>query len=650
MVDSLFAPARKAAPKKDPEGVESLFAPVKRTQTRQDSRATNASKGAGPEVLSRRYSDTHALASADKIDDGFCDLVAEKVLVDRACDHNFAMFLQRAQRKLERASDPVTSLTVLALLVSEFCGFSGVNAAGLEARFKERLRDGQRSDGKILLGSLMADAPKNKSKQNQVQGCALARHRALAFKAATDMLDLRQGTHACTLERDPSRLLAWNMVQLHNVSYVVDLMHDPGALYEATTAKHEEYIRLLAPGLFDTQTMTISTRKELQGDVPRPPWHIEAGDLEMARDNKSKLGKGGFGEVFRATWSGINVAVKAVLSKELTDYDVLNFILEIALLARLNHPNVMRLWRGCVQVEDGKQNILMVTEFIEKGDLSVMLHGRGGPGLKEALTLPQVVWLSLGIARGMQYLHACKVLHLDLKSPNVLIDESWNPKLCDFGLAKISNKIGENFQTTVRGVSPIWAPPEMFDDQAEAMTEKADVYSFGIVLFEIACKQLPFQEIQQRNLPKAKWEGVLPEIPSQVPEQCATLINFCCAHRPGFRPSMSGVVDRISEIASTREIDLANVTMPAWKDAQDPADEQGALKVLNAKQAELQRERERLAAKLEQAKKQRVHIEQCHLNGQGFVEPTAAEMDELFNMPAEETEALSPMNLGLLRR
>ena len=100
-------------------------------------------------------------------------------------------------------------------------------------------------------------------------------------------------------------------------------------------------------------------------------------------------------------------------SKQLSDYDVLNFMLEIALLARLNHPNVVRLWRGCVQVEQGVKNLLMVTEIIEKGDLSLLLHGRGGAGLKEALTLPQVVWLSLGIARGMQYLHSCEVLHLD---------------------------------------------------------------------------------------------------------------------------------------------------------------------------------------------------------------------------------------------
>merc|ERR1712190_540084 len=97
----------------------------------------------------------------------------------------------------------------------------------------------------------------------------------------------------------------------------------------------------------------------------------------------------------------------------------------------------------------------------------------------------------------------------------------------------------EGFQTTLRGVSPIWAPPEMFDDRAGSMNEKADVYSFGIVFFELLCRQLPFQEVSQRNLPKAKFEGILPQVPKDVPDDCANLVRSCCAHKPTARPSMS---------------------------------------------------------------------------------------------------------------
>merc|ERR550534_1029755 len=119
--------------------------------------------------------------------------------------------------------------------------------------------------------------------------------------------------------------------------------------------------------------------------------------------------------------------------------------------------------------------------------------------------------------------------------------------------------------TTLRGVSPLWAPPEMFDDQAESMTEKADVYSFGIVFFEVVARKLPFQEINQRHLAKSKFEGVLPHIPREVHEDFADLVKSCCAHRPASRPSMSGVVARIVAFAKTRTIDLRDVAMPAWQ-------------------------------------------------------------------------------------
>ncbi|CAE7610666.1 unnamed protein product, partial [Symbiodinium pilosum] len=72
----------------------------------------------------------------------------------------------------------------------------------------------------------------------------------------------------------------------------------------------------------------------------------------------------------------------------------------------------------------------------------------------------------------------------------VLLNSSWQPKLCDFGLAKIREQTA--LQTTLRGVSPIWAPPEIFDDKGGGVTEKVDVYSFGVILFELSTRKLPY--------------------------------------------------------------------------------------------------------------------------------------------------------------
>lgn len=73
-----------------------------------------------------------------------------------------------------------------------------------------------------------------------------------------------------------------------------------------------------------------------------------------------------------------------------TDHDVLDFILEIALLSKLNHPNIMRFWRGCAEISGGRRSLLLVTEFVEKGGLSTLLHGHGGPRLEAELTSAQV--------------------------------------------------------------------------------------------------------------------------------------------------------------------------------------------------------------------------------------------------------------------
>lgn len=546
------------------------------------------------------------LECGDRVVDGFVDLAADGVLVHREEDDVLALVITKAQQKLQKASDPVTALMALGLFVSEVCGRSGKHAADLADRAKRRLDEQRRSDNQVLLGSLFGD----QSKKKKGLGAGLSRHRALTFKVLADAL----GSIECTLERDKSKLTGWNTVQLSQVGYIVDLIHEPGALYEAGSEKQREYVRRLEPGFVDIHN-TLSTQQSLGGQVPRPSWHVEPADLFYSRDGKDRLGKGGFGEVFRGTWADSTVAIKVVTALDPTDYDVLDFVLEIALLSKLSHPNVMRFWRGCAEVSDGKRSLLMVTEHIDKGGLSTILHGHGGKKLRAEFSFAQVLFLVSGIARGMQYLHSCNVLHLDLKSPNVLIDSSWTPKLCDFGLAKISmQQVGQGFQTTLRGVSPIWAPPEMFDDQAESMTPKADVYSFGIVVFETATRQLPFQEINHRQLPKAKFEGVLPRIPLDMEDDCGALVKACCAHRPNSRPTMNGALARITEMAESRYVDLQDVDMPPWQDdAKDGERDREVLSELEDRRRGLEVERARLLKQLEQTREQRRRLQEEHL-------------------------------------
>lgn len=495
--------------------------------------------------------------------------MADGVLINRSQDKRLDQFLYKAYNKLQKASsEPVTAMMVMALFVSEACGRSSQAPKDMYTRCQKHLERVRReaSGRPVLLGSLLGDASGAK-KENAFLGVGLARHRALLFKVLADSLD--DSDTFSTLECDERKVAAWNTVTLNGAEFIVDVLLDPGALYEAGSAKHQEYVRLADPGhLNATRFDTISCRADLRGLVPRPCWHVEPKDLLCGRNSGDTLGRGGFGEVFRGIWQGGTVAVKVVKVKEPTDYEVLDFLLEIALLARLSHPNVMRFWRGCVELDEGRRSLLLVTEFVERGGLSSLLHGYGGRKLTTVLSMQQNLWLAFGIAQGTHYLHACKVLHLDLKSPNVLIDSSWVPKICDFGLAKISaaSEGAQAFKTTIRGVSPIWAPPEMFDDEAGGMTDKADVYSYGIILYEIFFRCLPYQEVGMKGLPQAKYDGLLPLFPRDAPEDCAALLRKCYARTASTRPSMALILTRLRELAKARGLSLVDVVMPSWED------------------------------------------------------------------------------------
>jgi len=547
-------------------------------------------RASGGASLTRIFLDYNRLDAGYIIDDGFQDAgpgvdpvtAGSRLVVDRRRDAALTRCLERCRKKLRKAKDEPTQAMVLALLVSDTCGRSGTFAQDLIAKHT-RLASEQRNNdtGELLLGNLLGDriAGAERRGKQPPTGAALVPHRALLFKVCADWLELLE----CSLERRPGAADAmglhctatWNVVNVSSTPCVVDLMFDPGALYEEGSAKATEYKKLLAEAedaalavtgadVWSTARLPAPSSREksnVAGIMPRPPWHVEPWELEIQRSDR--IGRGGFGEVFHARWAGTHVAVKEIKDTTPTDADVVDFMLEIALLSQLNHPNIVRFWRGCTEIHDGRRSLLMVTEYVKQGGLSLLLHGHGGPPLPENLTLAQALSFGLDIARGVQYLHSQRILHLDLKSPNVLCAPVWTAKLCDFGLAKIRGESQTNVNSTLQGVSPVWAPPEMFDDAAGGLTEKVDVYSIGVILFELLTKRVPFSEVSAAMLPGAKMAGKLPVIPESVPAECAELIKLCCASLPRTRPSMSGVVARIKEIAQLRNVNLNEVRPPA---------------------------------------------------------------------------------------
>ncbi|XP_048434418.1 G-type lectin S-receptor-like serine/threonine-protein kinase At2g19130 [Pyrus x bretschneideri] len=199
-------------------------------------------------------------------------------------------------------------------------------------------------------------------------------------------------------------------------------------------------------------------------------------DLRRATDNFSeKLGEGGFGSVFKGILpNSTDIAVKKLKYLEQGEKQ---FRAEVGTIGAIHHINVVRLWGFCT--ETSKR--LLVYEYMPNGSLQSLFHQ------ENALMLD---WdaryhIAVGTARGLAYLHEeCRdcIIHCDIKPDNILLDAEYSPKLADFGLAKLVGRHHSRVLTTMRGTVGYLAP-EWFS--GEAITPKADVFSYGMLLIEV---------------------------------------------------------------------------------------------------------------------------------------------------------------------
>uniref|UniRef100_A0A0D9UYF8 Receptor-like serine/threonine-protein kinase n=1 Tax=Leersia perrieri TaxID=77586 RepID=A0A0D9UYF8_9ORYZ len=199
--------------------------------------------------------------------------------------------------------------------------------------------------------------------------------------------------------------------------------------------------------------------------------------IKKATGNFSdKLGEGGFGSVFRGTLPGSTTGV-AVKSLKGLAYAEKQFRTEVQTVGMIRHTNLVRLLGFCV---NGNKKLL-VYEYMPNGSLDAHIFSE-----KSSLLSWEVRYqIAIGIAKGLAYLHEeCEhcIIHCDIKPENILLDEEFSPKIADFGMAKLLGRQFNAALTTIRGTRGYLAPEWIY---GQPITKKADVYSFGIVLFEI---------------------------------------------------------------------------------------------------------------------------------------------------------------------
>lgn len=206
-------------------------------------------------------------------------------------------------------------------------------------------------------------------------------------------------------------------------------------------------------------------------------------------------------------------------------------------MSLLHHPNLVRCYGGYANSTTDTYFLVM---DLMKCDVFKALQ-KDSPWIIDSEIM---VRIALQTAKGLEYLHQCNLIHRDLKSVNLLIDENYNVKVCDFGLSRMVAPKKQNMTGNVGTVS--WIAPEVFEKQPYDM--KADVYSFGIVLWELYTKQVPFDNISTFEIPVAVIRGDRPPIPKDCPKDYCKLMKECWNKKPSKRPTFSKVVKTLTKI------------------------------------------------------------------------------------------------------
>lgn len=269
------------------------------------------------------------------------------------------------------------------------------------------------------------------------------------------------------------------------------------------------------------------------------PWIFQQRDFDL----KKVIGHGAFADVYwsyQVSDSANNkiVAVKKLKAAHFTQYSLELFLREINIFTKINHPATLPFVGVTITPP-----FYIVTEFMEGGCLYNRLHDR------EPLRDPtKLTIIAIGVAHGMKYLHSQRIIHRDLKSLNVLLDANDFPKVCDFGMSRMMPENNEMMSGSVGTVQ--WMAPEVL--RSERYTEKADVYSFGILLWELLTGDAPFKQMRDVQVTLAVLSSNARPMMPPNPSRIAKLIKICWDSDPEKRPDF----ETISKMLESGELDF----------------------------------------------------------------------------------------------
>ncbi|ONI22041.1 hypothetical protein PRUPE_2G103300 [Prunus persica] len=274
---------------------------------------------------------------------------------------------------------------------------------------------------------------------------------------------------------------------------------------------------------------------------------------KMAKGFKEKLGEGGYGSVYKAKLrSGHLVAIKMLGKSKANGQDFIN---EVATIGRIHHVNVVRLIGFCVE---GSKRAL-VYDFMPNGSLDKYLFSQQGV---ISLNCEKMFEIALGVARGIEYLHrGCdmQILHFDIKPHNILLDENFLPKVSDFGLARLCPLDNSIVSLTAARGTIGYIAPELFYKNIGGISYKADVYSFGMLLMEMAGRRknlnATIEKSSQIYFPTWVFDQLsdgkdikvedATEEEEKIIKKMIIVALWCIQMKPSDRPSMNKAVEML---------------------------------------------------------------------------------------------------------
>lgn len=266
-----------------------------------------------------------------------------------------------------------------------------------------------------------------------------------------------------------------------------------------------------------------------------------------------RIGQGGYSDVYLAQYkkTGENYAAKVLKTNVFKEDERNKIENEVTIMINTNHPTIVKYYGYSLLDFNSFTNIVIFSEFESNGSLSKIISKAKKSNLPSGYDNTSRQIILIGVASGMNYLHKKNIMHRDLNTNNILLDENFYPKITDFGMAKYLNKRDLFEETPIIGTLPYMAPEMILGHK---YSYKIDVYSFGILMFEVLCETDLYPSITSSGEDSLTHEfrkhiaisNNRPEFKKEIKDNLKNLIQKCWSSNPRERPSFDEIYNKLT--------------------------------------------------------------------------------------------------------